>query len=84
MLKIGGAPLASSTRCAIRVTATAVRGVWWDGFQIMESPQIAATIAFQAQTATGKLKAVTIPTTPSGCHCSYIRWFGRSECMERP
>ena len=30
------------------------------------SPQTAAIIAFHAQTATGKLKAVMIPTTPSG------------------
>ena len=59
-------------------------GVWCDGFQIIESPQTAATIAFQAQTATGKLKAVMMPTGPSGCHCSYIRCCGRSECMARP
>ena len=28
--------------------------------------------------------AVMTPTTPSGCHCSYIRWSGRSECIVRP
>ena len=40
--------------------------------------------AFQAQTATGKLNAVITPTTPKGCHCSYIRCRVRSECMVRP
>ena len=55
-------------------TAMAVSGVWGDGFQITESPQTAAIMAFQAQTATGKLKAVMTPTGPSGCHCSYMRW----------
>ena len=40
--------------------------------------------AFQAHTATGKLKAEMMPTTPSGCHCSYMRCCGRSECMVRP
>ena len=35
-------------------------------------------------TATGKLKAVITPTTPSGCHCSYIRCAGRSECIVLP
>jgi len=27
------------------------------------------------------LKAVTMPTAPSGCHCSVKRWRGRSEAM---
>ncbi len=70
--KIGGASLASRTRCAIRVMAIEHRGTFEEGFQIIESPQMAATVEFQAQTATGKLKAVMIPTGPSGCHCSYI------------
>ena len=83
-LKIAGAPLAASTRWAILVTAMAVSGAWLDGFQIIESPQTAASMAFQAQTATGKLKAVMMPTGPSGCHCSYIRCCGRSECIVRP
>ena len=39
---------------------------------------------FQDHTATGKLKAVMTPTGPSGCHCSYIRWRGRSETIVRP
>ena len=40
--------------------------------------------AFHAQTATGKLKAVMTPTSPSGCHCSIMRCFGRSDAMVRP
>ena len=55
-----------------------------DGFQIMVSPQTAAMKAFQDQTATGKLNALMIPMGPSGCHCSYMRWPGRSECMVLP
>ena len=33
-------------------------------------------MAFQAQTATGKLNAVMMPIGPSGCHCSIIRCRG--------
>jgi hypothetical protein len=65
-------------------TAIAVRGTLCDGFQTMVSPQTAAIIAFQAQTAPGKLKAVMMPTTPSGCHCSYMRCSGRSLCIALP
>ena len=83
-LKIGGASFASRTCWAMRVTASAVSGVLADGFQIIESPQAAATKAFHAHTATGKLNAVTMPTGPSGCHCSYIRCSARSECIDRP
>ena len=54
-----------------------------DGFQSTGSPQTAAIIEFQAQTATGKLKAVITPTGPSGCHCSYMRWSGHSECIDK-
>ena len=52
-----------------------------DGFQIVMSPQIAARKLFQAHTATGKLNALMTPTRPTGCHCSYMRWPGRSECI---
>ena len=41
-------------------------------------------IVFQDQTATGKLNAVIVPTRPSGCHCSYMRCCGRSECIVLP
>src|SRR2546423_11314281 len=53
--------------------ATAQRGVFSDGFQIQTSPQTHASILFQLHTATGKLNAEIIPTTPKGCHCSYMR-----------
>ena len=48
------------------------------------SPAMTARNAFQAQTATGKLKAVMTPTGPSGCHCSLIRCAGRSDGMVAP
>ena len=59
-------------------------GVTRLGFQIMASPQTAASIAFQAQTAAGKLNAVMMPMVPIGCHCSYMRCEGRSLCMVSP
>ena len=62
----------------------AVSGVLLAGFHSVASPQTAAMAAFQLHTATGKLNAEITPTTPSGCHCSYMRWSGRSECMVRP
>ena len=55
-----------------------------DGFQTIVSPQTAASAAFHAQTATGKLNAVMMPTGPSGCHCSNIRWPGRSRAIVSP
>ena len=45
-------------------TASAVSGVFSDGFQTTGSPQTSASAAFQAQTATGKLNAVITPTRP--------------------
>ena len=64
--------------------ATPQRGVFSEPFQIVTSPQTAASIAFQLHTATGKLNAEITPTIPIGCHCSYILWFGRSLCMVSP
>src|SRR5882724_11940141 len=75
----GSAPVCWQTRSAILITAIAVSGVFSDGFQIVESPQIAASAAFQDQTATGKLNAVITATSPSGCHCSIKRWLGLSD-----
>ena len=46
--------------------AIAQSGVFSDGFQIVTFPQIHAKAVFHDQTATGKLKAVIIPTIPSG------------------
>lgn len=39
-------------------------------------PQIMAMALFQPYTATGKLKAVMIPTRPTGFHCSMSAWPG--------
>ena len=69
----GSTSLSSHTRWAILVTAMAVSGVPLAGFHTVASPHTAASAAFQLQTATGKLKALITPTTPSGCHCSNIR-----------
>src|SRR5580704_19182972 len=82
--KMGGSEWRSSTRLQICCTANAHREVFGDGFHTTELPAIAARKAFQDQTATGKLNAEITPTTPSGCHCSYMRCCGRSECMVSP
>jgi hypothetical protein len=83
-VKTPSQPWRASTVLQMFWTAMAVSGVSDDGFQMVQSPQTAAMSAFQLHTATGKLKAEMTPTTPSGCHCSYMRCSGRSECMERP
>ena len=80
----GSTSLARQMRSAILMVAMAVSGVWLEGFQMVASPQTAARALFQDQTATGKLKAVMMPTMPSGCHCSIMRCWGRSEAMVRP
>ena len=54
-------------------------GVSSEGFHTTGSPQTSAIAVFQDQTATGKLKALMTPTTPSGCQVSMSRWPGRSE-----
>ncbi len=77
-------PCFASTRSTMACTATAVSGVLSDGFHTTVSPQTKAMSAFQLHTATGKLNALITPTTPSGCHCSNIRWPGRSLCIESP
>ena len=82
--KMSGKPPALSASLQIFIEAIADSGVFGDGFQMVMSPQIAAMKLFQAHTATGKLNAEMTPTMPSGCHCSYMRWPGRSECMVRP
>ena len=64
--------------------ASALSGVFSDGFQMTGSPQTSASAAFHAQTATGKLKAEMTAHGPSGCQVSTIRWPGRSEAMVRP
>ena len=79
-----GKPFREKTSCAILWHAIAVSGVFSDGFHTTVSPHTHASIAFHAHTATGKLNAVITPTTPSGCHCSYIRCIGRSLCIVSP
>ena len=64
--------------------ATLHNGVFSEGFHIHVSPQIQAKAVFQHQTATGKLKAEIIPTTPRGWYCSYILCPGLSECIVSP
>src|SRR6202035_3038337 len=82
--KIGGSAWRSSTRLQMCWTARAHSAVLGEGFHTVALPLIAAKNAFQHQTATGKLNAEITPTTPSGCHCSYMRCGGLSECMVRP
>ena len=64
--------------------ASAVSGVFSDGFHTTGSPQTSARAAFHDHTATGKLNAEITPQTPSGCQVSIIRWSGRSVAMVRP
>ena len=72
-LRPSGAPKDSITRAVIFWQAKAVKGVFSEGFQTHALPQTQASMVFQLHTATGKLKAEMTPTTPKGCHCSYIR-----------
>ena len=81
---MGGSERSVMTRFARCWTASAVSGVFGDGFHTVALPQTAESIAFHAHTATGKLKAEIVATTPSGCHCSIIRCCGRSEAIVRP
>ena len=71
-----GRPLARNTSLTMFWQAMAHSGVLLDGFQTTVSPQTQASAEFQAQTATGKLKALMTPTTPRGCHCSIMRCCG--------
>ena len=61
-----GTLLRSSTLLTMFETAIAHNITFEEGFQSTTSPQTIANIAFQAQTATGKLKAEITPTTPRG------------------
>ena len=83
-LKMPVSPCRFITVLQMFCTAMAVSGVDDDGFHTVVSPQTAASAAFHAHTATGKLNAEMTPTTPSGCHCSYMRWRGRSDIMVGP
>ena len=83
-LTAAGAPTRSAAWLSSAWQASAVSRVFSDGFQTTGSPQTSAIAVFQDQTATGKLNAEMTPTTPSGCHCSIIRWPGRSVAMVLP
>ena len=78
------APKRLSARSRTFIAASALSGVFSDGFQMTGSPQTRASAAFHDQTATGKLKAEITPHGPIGCHVSIMRWPGRSEAMVRP
>ena len=77
----GASPKRAIARSTSACVASAVSGVFSDGFQTTGSPQTKASAAFQDQTATGKLKAEITPQTPSGCQVSIMRWSGRSVAM---
>ncbi len=91
-----GPPMITSARCGgasanpaharanSAWVASAVSGVFSDGFHTHGSPQISASAAFHAHTATGKLNAEMTPTTPSGCQVSIIRCSPRSLGRVRP
>ena len=84
LLTPSGRPFRRKTSLAMFWQAMAQRGVLLDGFQTATSPQAQARALFHAHTATGKLKAVTTPMMPSGCHCSIMRCMGRSLCSVGP
>ena len=63
----------SATSSQIFLTRSAHPSACGLGFQIMLLPQTAAKQKFHPKTATGKLKAVTQPTIPKGCHISWSR-----------
>ncbi|MNE67915.1 hypothetical protein D3C80_1635500 [compost metagenome] len=79
---------ASPKRCSARSNsawqASAVSGVFSEGFHTTGLPQTSASAVFHDHTATGKLNALITPTTPSGCQVSRMWWPGRSEAMVRP
>ena len=80
----GASPKRAAARSRSAWQASAVSGVFSEGFHTTGSPQASASEAFHAHTATGKLNAVMTPTTPSGCHVSIIRCPGRSEAIVSP
>ncbi|MDT4818994.1 hypothetical protein FQZ97_521000 [compost metagenome] len=80
----GASPKRSMARCAMACTASAVSGVFSDGFHTTGSPHTSASVAFHDHTATGKLKAEITPHTPSGCQVSIIRCSARSVASVRP
>jgi len=80
----GTPPTSAAARSSSDWHASAVSGVFSDGFQTSASPQTSASAEFHDHTAAGKLNALRIATTPAGCQVSIIRCPGRSEAMVRP
>jgi hypothetical protein len=80
----GASPNARTARANTAITASAVSGVFSDGFQITGLPHTSASAAFHAHTATGKLNAVITAVIPAGCQVSIIRWPGRSDAIVSP
>ena len=80
----GALPNFAAARSNSACTASAVSGVFSEGFQTTESPHTNASAAFHDHTATGKLNAEMTPTTPSGCHVSIMRCSARSVASVRP
>mmetsp|Transcript_64943 Transcript_64943/g.153506 ORF Transcript_64943/g.153506 Transcript_64943/m.153506 type:complete len:376 (-) Transcript_64943:218-1345(-) len=79
-----GCPLRSRTSAMIFCVATAKRLDVGAVFQTWVFPQIMDTLAFHPNTAFGKLKAVMMPTLPSGFHVSSSTCSGRSEGITWP
>mmetsp|Transcript_26431 Transcript_26431/g.81667 ORF Transcript_26431/g.81667 Transcript_26431/m.81667 type:complete len:233 (+) Transcript_26431:813-1511(+) len=75
----GLTPFRSRTRVTIFWVAMADRGVVSAGFQICVLPATMEMAEFHPKTAIGKLNAAMMPMAPSGCHCSIMKWPGRSE-----
>ena len=69
----GSMPASRLTCSAIFTHAIAVSGAFSEGFQRVAFPQTTAITLFHDQTATGKLNAEIMPTSPRGCHCSSMR-----------
>jgi len=80
----GASGMSAAARSASAWQAIAQSGAFSDGFQSTGSPQTSASMAFQAQTALGKLNAVITAIGPRGCHCSVRRWRDRSLAIVSP
>ena len=79
-----GSPYSSTASLKIFSHKMAESGVFSLGFHITLFPQTIANAKFQAQTATGKLKAEMTAIGPNGCQTSINLWPGRSLGMVNP
>lgn len=66
------------------MAAIVINGADGAPFQRQRSPTVAAIQKFHPKTAHGKLKAVMIPTSPSGFHYSIMKWSGLSDGITSP